>query len=220
MSEILTKVSECCRSIGDILFTLCVIVLLFWLVGKLICFIYNLFSWPKSKIAYEFGRQYELIRDTLDLIDNDIKTAKCNNNQDKKRIQLEGEILRITHLLSSCTDLNNMSDKEKSKLLIRLHLQIKDFFDQMNKESVTNSDIYRINAKGIEMLCSDIKNMINEPSESCLTKLKKKISNIFCNKHKNSDIENIKKEITQLADNINDAITKKTQANDNGQAQQ
>ena len=221
MGEIMNKVSEYCRLIGDFFFTLCVIVLLFWLVGKLICFLYNnLFSWPKSKIAYEFGRQYELLSDIFDLIDNDIQTAKCNDNQDKRRLQLKGEILRIKNLLDSCSNTNNISDEEKGKVLNKLSIQLKDFYDRMKAESDLDKVIYCNNTEDINKLCSNIKNMLNEPSESCLTKLKKKIVNVFCNKHKNANIESIKKEINQYADKIKEEVEKINIGQDNGQTQQ
>ena len=152
----------------------------------------------------------------FDLIDNEIQTVKCND----KRLQLKGEILRIKNYLDSYSDTNNISDEEKGKVLNKLLNLLKDFYDRMNAESDSDKGIYHDCTEDINKLCSNIKDMLNEPSESWFSKLGKKISKVFCKKHENAEIEKKKKEITQLADNINDAIKKITQANDNGQAQQ
>lgn len=209
-------VYELCKLIVSIILALFCIIDLVLIMWKLICLLYKRMFSPTIKIRTEWGLQYELLRDMFDLIDNEIQTVKCND----KRLQLKGEILRIKNYLDSYSDTNNISDEEKGKVLNKLLNLLKDFYDRMNAESDSDKGIYHDCTEDINKLCSNIKDMLNEPSESYLTKLKKKIINIFCNKHKNPNIESIKNEINQHADKIKKEVEKIKQAKDYGQAQQ
>lgn len=218
---LIKDVYELCLLIVTIilaLFGICVLVLILW---HFIYLLYRrLFSKPKSKIASAYGRQYELFKDMLDLIDNEIQITKCQeDNQKKERIQLKGEWLRITNLLDICSDINNMSDEEKSRVLNKLFIQLKSFYNRMN-ESNSDKVIYSNHAEEINRLCSEIKNTLNNSSKSWLSNLIQNIKKIFCTKHNNPQIEEITKDLNEYITKIEKKVAKINQPKDNGKAQQ
>ena len=218
---LIKDVYELCLLIVTIilaLFGICVLVLILW---HFIYLLYRrLFSRPKSKIASAYGRQYELFKDMLDLIDNEIQITKCQeDNQKKERIQLKGELLRITNLLDICSDINNMSDEEKSWVLNKLFIQLKSFYNRMN-ESNSDKVIYSNHAEEINRLCSEIKNTLNNSSKSWLSNLLQNIKKIFCSKHDNPQIEEITKGLNEYITKIEKKVEKVNQPKDNGKAQQ
>ena len=206
---LIKDVYELCLLIVTIilaLFGICVLVLILW---HFIYLLYRrLFSKPKSKIASAYGRQYELFKDMLDLIDNEIQITKCQeDNQKKERIQLKGELLRITNLLDICSDINNMSDEEKSRVLNKLFIQLKSFYNRMN-ESNSDKVIYSNHAEEINRLCSEIKNTLNNSSKSWLSNLLQNIKKIFCSKHNNPQIEEITKGLNEYITKIEKEVKK------------
>lgn len=206
---LIKDVYELCLLIVTIilaLFGICVLVLILW---HFIYLLYRqLFSKPKSKIASAYGRQYELFKDMLDLIDNEIQITKCQeDNQKKERIQLKGEWLRITNLLDICSDINNMSDEEKSRVLNKLFIQLKSFYNRMN-ESNSDKVIYSNHAEEINRLCSEIKNTLNNSSKSWLSNLIQNIKKIFCTKHNNPQIEEITKGLNEYITKIEEEVKK------------
>lgn len=206
---LIKDVYELCLLIVTIilaLFGICVLVLILW---HFIYLLYRLlFSKPKSKIASAYGHQYELFKDMLDLIDNEIQITKCQeDNQKKKSIQLKGEWLRITNLLDICSDINNMSDEEKSRVLNKLFIQLKSFYNRMN-ESNSDKVIYSNHAEEINRLCSEIKNTLNNSSKSWLSNLLQNIKKIFCSKHNNPQIEEITKGLNEYITKIEKEVKK------------
>ena len=209
MDIIIDIVKEWWHLIGDILFDIFVTCLCILISFKIIYELYVwLFSKPKSKIASAYGRQYELFKDMLDLIDNEIQITKCQeDNQKKKSIQLKGEWLRITNLLDICSDINNMSDEEKSRVLNKLFIQLKSFYNRMN-ESNSDKVIYSNHAEEINRLCSEIKNTLNNSSKSWLSNLLQNIKKIFCSKHNNPQIEEITKGLNEYITKIEKEVKK------------
>ena len=209
MDIIIDIVKEWWHLIGDILFDIFVTSLCILISFKIIYELYVwLFSKPKSKIASAYGRQYELFKDMLDLIDNEIQITKCQeDNQKKKSIQLKGEWLRITNLLDICSDINNMSDEEKSRVLNKLFIQLKSFYNRMN-ESNSDKVIDSNHAEEINRLCSEIKNTLNNSSKSWLSNLLQNIKKIFCSKHNNPQIEEITKGLNEYITKIEKEVKK------------
>lgn len=209
MDIIIDIVKEWWHLIGDILFDIFVTCLWILISFKIIYELYVwLFSRPKSKIASEYGHQYELFKDMLDLIDNEIQITKCQeDNQKKKSIQLKGELLRITNLLDICSDINNMSDEEKSRVLNKLFIQLKSFYNRMN-ESNSDKVIDSNHAEEINRLCSEIKNTLNNSSKSWLSNLLQNIKKIFCSKHDNPQIEEITKGLNEYITKIEKEVKK------------
>lgn len=223
MIDRIVDIGEWCVLIGFLLFALFIfsIIILFICKGLRMAY-YKLFPNKKQNSASEINSQYGIINRFIDLAYHEQQTTKCKGNQAsllKKRVQLIGQELKIKASIDGYFSIDQKSDTDKKEKLDEIFLDIIDFYMQKAAFSIINNSANHADKKKLIDLCTDIKNELDNISgKPKVIEIHRAIQN-FLSKHSNADME-IDKELNEYITKIEEAVTRITQAKDNGQAKQ